>query len=100
MRLVYAPRALVDIDDILTYIKTRNPQAARNVSLAIEHTMNLCALNPYMGVRTDEPNLYRHPLTNFRYTIFYRVDAIRDVVEIARVIHGARVKDLNRLPDD
>ena len=42
----------------------------------------------------------RLPLGRYRYTIFCRIDAQRGIVEIVRVIHGARVKDLGRLPED
>jgi len=28
------------------------------------------------------------------------VDSDRDVVEIARVVHGARVRELGKIPDD
>ncbi len=41
MRVVYAPRALHDIDEILSYIAKRSPRGARSVSLAIEHTIHL-----------------------------------------------------------
>src|SRR5262245_485876 len=100
MRLVYARRALRDIDEILSYIAARSPQGARNVSLAIEHTIELCALNPYASVKTDEPRVYRHPLSGYQYTIFYRIDASGDVIEIVRVVRDARIKDLGRMPDD
>jgi toxin ParE1/3/4 len=100
VRLVYAPRALRDIDEILAYIQSRSRQGAGNVSRAIERAMELCALNPYNGAPTNESNLYRYPLARYRFRVFYRVDAARDVVEIARVIHGARVRDLGRLPDE
>jgi plasmid stabilization system protein ParE len=36
----------------------------------------------------------------YPYTIFYRIDAERGLVEIARVIHGGRVKDLRQMPED
>ncbi len=98
MRLVYAPRALQDIDDILTFISARSLQGAHTVSVAIEHTINLCATNPYIGAKTDVPNVYRHPLARYRYTIFYRVDADRDLVEIVRVVHGAQVRDVRQVP--
>jgi plasmid stabilization system protein ParE len=52
---------------------------------------------PYAAVATDEPNLCRLPLVRYPCTIFYRIDAARDLVEIARVVHGARVKNLRRL---
>ena len=35
MKVLYASRALRDIDDILGYIKARSPQGARSVSFAI-----------------------------------------------------------------
>lgn len=100
MRLVYAPRALRDIDEILAYIQSRSPQGADRVSRAIERAIELAARNPYAGTSTDEPGLFRYPLGRYRYTVFYRVDAVRDVVEIVRVVHGARVRDLGSLPDE
>jgi plasmid stabilization system protein ParE len=100
MKVVYAPRALRDIDEILAYIQRRSPQGAHSVSLAIEYEVQLCALNPRAGATTDEPDVYRRPLGKYRYTIFYRVLTHRDAIEIARVIHGARVKDLRKLPGD
>lgn len=100
MKPVYAPRALRDVDDLLAYVHARSPSGARNVARAIERAVELCTRNPYAGAATDEPNLYRHPLTSYRYTIFYRVDAGRDLVEIARIIHAARVKNLRQIPDD
>ncbi len=100
MRLVYASRALRDIDGILERVHERSPKGAKNVSLAIEHTIAICAAGPYTGTKTDEPSLYRYPLAKYRYTIFYRVDADQDRVEIVRIVHGARVKSLGRLPAD
>jgi toxin ParE1/3/4 len=91
-------RALRDIDAILAYIQKRSPSGARNVSLAIEYTIHTCALNPRTGTKTDEPNVYRRPLGKHRYTIFYRI--LPDGIEVARVVDGARVKNLAKLPDD
>jgi toxin ParE1/3/4 len=100
MKVVYAPQALRDIDNILAYIQERSPRGAHNVSLAIEHAIQMCALNPRAGARTDEPNVYRWPLGRYRYTVFYRALPTSDQIEVARVIHSARVKNLRRLPQD
>lgn len=100
MKIIYAPRALRDIDDILAYIQKRSPRGAHNVSLAIEYTIHVCALNPRASAKTDEPNVYRRPLGKYRYTIFYRTLADNAGIEIARVIHGARVKNLGKVPDE
>ena len=100
MRIVYAPRALRDIDEILTYIHERSPRGASTISFAIEHTIHMCALNPHAGSRTDEPNVYRWPLGKYRYSIFYRLSSDDETIEIVRVIHGARVKDLRQTPEE
>jgi len=100
MRIVYAPRALRDIDEILAYIRKRSPRGAHSVSLAIEYTIHLCALNPRATGKTNEPNVYRRPLGKYRYTIFYRTLPNDEGIEVARVIHSARVKNLGRLPEE
>jgi plasmid stabilization system protein ParE len=51
-------------------------------------------------MRIDEPGVYRRPLSKYRYTIFYRMLANQQGIEIVRVIHSARVKDLSTLPDE
>ena len=100
MKVVYAPRALRDIDGILTYIQKRSATGANSVSLAIEYTIHASALNPHTGSRTNVPNLYRRPLGKYRYTVFYRTLPAGDGIEVVRVVHGARVKDLDVLPEE
>ena len=100
MTLVYSRRALSDIDDILGHIRQKSPQGSRSVSFAIEHAIQVCASHPRGGTPIDEPNVYRWPLSRYRYTIFYRFEPTQHVVEIVRVVHAALVRDLGRLPDD
>ncbi len=100
MKPVFAPRALRDIEQILAYISSYSVEGANKVSLAIEHTILACAANPRIGAKTDEPSVYRFPLSRYRYTIFYRVDDDLDVLEIVRVIHSARIQDLQHIPRD
>ena len=100
MKVAYAPRALRDIDEILAYIRKRSPRGAHNVSLTIEHAIGMCALNPHAAASTDEPNVRRRPLGKYRYTIFYRTLALGEGIEVVRVVHGARVKSLGKVPDE
>ena len=100
MKIAYAPRALRDIDEILAYIRKRSPRGAHNVSLAIEHAIRMCALNPRASARTDEPGVHRWPLGKYRYTVFYRTLADDAGIQVVRVVHGARVKSLDKVPED
>ena len=70
------------------------------MSVAIEHTAEVCAENPRCGTPTDVPHVYRWPLNAYRYTIYYRFDPASDVVEVVRVVHAARVRDLGRVPEE
>ena len=98
MKITYAPQALRDIDEILAYIRERSSQGARSVSIAIEYRIHLCALNPHAGSKTDEPNVCRRALGKYNYAIFYRTLADDSGIEVARVIHGARIKNLRKMP--
>ena len=100
MKVVYALQAQRDIEEILSYIQERNARAAHSVSLAIEYTIQLCALSPYAARKTDEPDVYRKPLGKYRYAIFYRVLAKDARIEIVRVLHSARIRNLDKLPDE
>ena len=100
MKLVYVHRALRDIDELLARIAQQSAHDANRVSVAIEQTIAVCAASPRGGSLTDEPHLYRWPLRAYRYTIFYRFDPAHDVVEIVRIVHSARIRNLSRLPDE
>lgn len=99
MRLVYAERARQDIADIYDTIAKDNPPAAQRVEDSIRLVCERLAEFPYASVATDVPNVRRVPITQYPYTIFYRVEANVDTIEIARVIHAARVKNLGKLPE-
>jgi toxin ParE1/3/4 len=95
MRVVFAECARRDIGDIYDDIAQHNPSAAQRV----EDTIRV-RCERHAAPATDEPNVRRLPLVRYPYTIYYRVDAERGLIEIARVVHAARIKNLRRLPSD
>jgi plasmid stabilization system protein ParE len=97
----FAPRALADLESIRSYLVPRSPRGAERVRQAIEAAIDVCAENPRLGVPCDLLGLYRWPLRRYRYTIFYRALGDADGgIEVARIVHSARVKRLSELPDD
>lgn len=100
MKVVYAERAVHDIGEIYDTIAQQNATAAQRVEDFIHMTCNGLADFPFASAATDEPNVRRVPLVRYPYTVFLRIDPMRDLVEIARVIHSARVKALGSLPED
>lgn len=99
MKVVYAERARRDIGDIYDAIGAHNPTAAQRVEQMIRGVCEGLADFPYAASATDEPNVRRLPLVRYPYTIFYRVDLNRNLVEIARVVHSARIRDLGSVPE-
>jgi toxin ParE1/3/4 len=100
MKLVFAKAALRDIAQIYQSISARNPAAALRVEKLIKATCERLTEFPFIAAATDLPDIYRLPLVRYPYAVFYRVDLVRDCVEIIRVVHGARIKDLNTPPDE
>ena len=100
MMVRFALRALAYLEDIRAYLLPRSPQGAERVRRAIAEAADRCGHDPRRGTKTDEPGLYRWPLRKYRYTIFYRPLTTDDGIEVARVIHGARVKNLRKMPED
>jgi plasmid stabilization system protein ParE len=99
MNVLYAPRALREIDEILAYISIRSSRGAHNVSIAIESAAQACAFRPHAGLKTSKRGLYRWPLVRYRFTIFYRPLDDGSGIEVA-VVRGARVKKLSRMPPE
>ena len=100
MKIVYAESARRDIAEIFNAIAVHSPSAAGRVEEAIRIQCERLTAFPYAAAKTDEPRVFRVPLVRYPYTVFYRVNVEVNWIEIARVLHGARIKDLRRLPDD
>ena len=100
MKVVFAERARRDIGEIYDSIARHSSDAAQRVEDAIRSACDGAGDFPFASVATDEPSVRRLPLVRYPYTIFYRVDATRGRVEIVRVVYGARVRNLGRLPDE
>ena len=99
MKIVYAESARRDISQIFDTIAPHSVAAAKRVETAIRLQFERLTDFPYAAAATDEPRVFRVPMVRFPYTVFYRVNLAQDRLEIARVLHGARIKDLRGLPE-
>lgn len=92
--------ALRDLAGILDGIHQRSPQGAASVARAYDHARDQLSRIPHSGRKLDEFDAWRLPLVTYPYTIFYRVRFDQGELQILRIVHSARVKDLGRVPDD
>ena len=83
-----SPRANSDLLEIWSYISEDSETNADGFIDQLYETIQLLAHQPGSGRRRDELALGMQSFAFGRYVIFYRtVDA---VIEIVRVLHGAR----------
>ena len=92
LSLFVLPEAEQDIEDIGLYLGERNASAARRFVLAVGQTAEMLCDNPELGerLRADTTGQIRYrTISGFKnYLIFYR--RVDSVLEIIRVLHGAR----------
>ena len=88
MNLELPECAQAEIDAAAEYQIAESPSAAAAFADVIEHTFNLLCEQPEMGRRTNKRNWRVHPLTAFRYNIFYRLDGNTLIIE--RVFHTSQ----------
>jgi len=88
MNVVYAPRALRDLEGIDAYLVSRNPAAVVNVLGAIKSSIDTLSFFPQIGRIVDDAGHRRVPVLRYPYLIFYRI-AGEDLL-ILHIRHSSR----------
>ena len=92
-RLVLAPEARHDLQEIRDHIAKDNPGAARRVVTRSLDIARVVAGSSAMGRIRPELGAHIRSFVADRYVIFYRPLGQAAGIEIARVLHGARDVD-------
>ena len=90
-KVIVALSAREDLREIVGYIAKDNPEAASRVGNQLIEKAELLAMFPESGRVVPEfhrPEIREIVYRNYR--VIYRVNAVSQVVEIARFWHGAR----------
>ena len=98
MKVVYAEQARQDISSIYDFLLNRSPAVAPQVEAMIRAQCERLADFPKSGAPTTRKGIRRLPLVRYPYTIFYGLEPNGYIVEVLRVVHGARVKNLRKIP--
>jgi toxin ParE1/3/4 len=97
--LVLAPEARQDLREIHTHIARDNPTAVRRVVTRLRRVVRMLAGAPAMGRLRPELGAHIRSFVADRYVLFYRPLRRLKVIEIVRVLHGARDVDGIFAPD-
>lgn len=85
-----AEKALDDLTDIHDYIAADNPAAADKLVRQLLDAFDNTAEFPEMGRAADEIRPGLRLLTRGNYLLIYRLLPDEKIVELVRVVHGAR----------
>jgi plasmid stabilization system protein ParE len=89
MRVRYSPQALLQLEQIHSYIAQRNPRAAKAVVTRIEELCEMLGEFP-VGSITNQPGVRMLPVVRYPYIIFYLPMIDAGEVRILRIRHGRR----------
>jgi plasmid stabilization system protein ParE len=88
MNIVYAPRALRDLEDIDAYLVERSSVGAENVLSAIKSTVDALSFFPQIGRLVDDAGHRRVPVLHYPYVILYRIS--NEELLILHIRHTSR----------
>lgn len=87
--VIHAPEADDDLEGIVDYIARDKPNAARDWLARVRQTCETLAANPEIGEIRDGFSVQGcRSFSVGNYVVFFR--AIKDGIEVSRVIHGSR----------
>ena len=88
MKVIFAPRALRDLEAIAAYLAERSPTGQKSVLGAIKASIGDLEQFPRIGIPIDTEGRYRLPVRRYPYLVYYRVAASE--LFILHIRHGAR----------
>lgn len=88
MKIHWSPEASADFNAIIRYIHQENPSASRRVAERISRTLNQLKAFPHLGRPGRLEGTRELIFSPLPFVVVYRVQ--EEIVEIARVLHGAQ----------
>lgn len=91
MRVFWSSRAQRQLRDIFQYIAERNPDAGYRIRDRIRDRLEELRVHPHMGRPGKAVGTRELVISGTPYTVAYRFHRSRREIEVAAVIHGARL---------
>jgi toxin ParE1/3/4 len=88
MNVIYAPRAIRDLESIASYLGERSPSGAVNVLSAIRSRIDVLPFYPHIAPPLDDAGHRRLSVVRYPYVIFYRISG--DEILILHIRHTSR----------
>ncbi len=82
--LIWLPKALDGLEEIIAYVEVRNPEAAQKLRQRIEQVVELLPEHPYM-FRPGRVAGTREAVAHPNYLVIYQVS---EIIEVVAVLHA------------
>jgi addiction module RelE/StbE family toxin len=93
MELIFDDEAIVDLENIYTWIAEDSPKTAKKVVDRLFSSAELLISFPYMGHAGRDPGTFEWVVPRLPYIVVYQIDRVRDCVVVTAVLHGAQNRD-------
>jgi len=90
-KIIFAPQAIADLGEIVSYIAKDNPEAAKRLGFALIDRVSILENFPLIGAPYPKRAGVRK-LVSKPFLIFYRAHPEEGRVDIPRYWHGAQEK--------
>jgi toxin ParE1/3/4 len=84
VKIRYTAPTLADLDAVLDYVAERSPQGAKRVQARIQTAIDLSAVHPHIGIRTDDPSIRRLTTLPYPYFVCYEITAAEIIIHAVR----------------
>ena len=93
MKLRFTPRALDNIIDIGSYVRSHNPAASKRVRAAIYDTLQNIILFPFIGRHQTTEGVRKLVTRKYPYLVYYMVDEVAEEIVVLSVKHQAQERE-------
>jgi toxin ParE1/3/4 len=95
-RIIWTPKALDDLESLLTFIAKESQIAAKRFAQKIIKRVDLLATQPFLGsyISEDDARIYRQIIQG-NYRVIYRTDG--RMIYLVTIHHAARLLDSENL---
>jgi len=93
MKLRFTRRAVENLAEIATYLRERNPVAAKRVRAAVLESLRILTLYPNAGRSQTTEGVRKLVTRKYSYLVYYTVDELAEEVIILGIKHPARERE-------
>ena len=93
MKLRFTRRAVQDLADIASYLRSRSPRGAANVRAAIFDSLQILSEFPFAGHVQSVENVRKIVTRKYAYLIYYEISLAGDAIVVITIQHSSRRRE-------